>query len=505
MTIFFNKYIILLSIILLGAFLRLYNLSNDPAGFFCDEASIGYNAYSILTTGKDEYGVSYPVFFQSFGDYRPPLAIYSTIPFIILFGLNEFSTRLPSVAYGLITIVVMYFLGKEISYNKGNSFGLLVAFITATMPWLIHYNRTGFEFTIYVAFFTITELLLLKSVSSKTYIVPAFTIAALTLYTYQPARLLVPLLLTGFILIHKKLFLFHKKNTSAGLLTFFILSLPLVFSFFNGQGFARFNMVSVFSANLTFEKTILLIIQNYFIQLSPSYFISGEPTFITRHFVGGLTPLLISTLPFALIGIIHTFVKLKDNKNSQLLMFLLLIYPIAGAVTANAPFTSRSVIGAPLFAIFISIGIIQTILHTKGFIQSYFFTSAIIVVILLNLIFFIKFYIYQYPLYSADFWGWQYGAKDIVTYFSQHEKHYDQLVMAPEFNAPEIFFKFYAPNDCQKCMIGTPDTLYNAKLKQIFAVTPSYLLSHPQYHFRTLKNVIYPNKTIAFEIGKIVQ
>ncbi|MEK7534146.1 MAG: glycosyltransferase family 39 protein [Patescibacteria group bacterium] len=147
-------YVLLILIVFLGFFIRIYKLSETPTGFFADEASIGYNAYTILTKGTNEYGVSYPIFFQSFEDYRPPLAIYSTIPFIGLLGLNELSTRLPSVLYGLITIIAMYLIGKEISSKKSRSFGLLTAFITATMPWLIHYNRTGFEFTIYVTFFS---------------------------------------------------------------------------------------------------------------------------------------------------------------------------------------------------------------------------------------------------------------------------------------------------------------------------------------------------------------
>ena len=50
--------------------MRFVDVSNDPPGLYIDEASIGYNAYSILTTGKDQYGVPYPIWFESFGDYN---------------------------------------------------------------------------------------------------------------------------------------------------------------------------------------------------------------------------------------------------------------------------------------------------------------------------------------------------------------------------------------------------------------------------------------------------
>jgi hypothetical protein len=77
--------------------------------------------------------------------------------------------------------------------------------------------------------------------------------------------------------------------------------------------------------------------------------------------------------------------------------------------------------------------------------------------------------------------------------------------MTPEFNAPEIFFKFYAPQNCSKCMIGTPDTNYYPSLKQLFAVTPYYLQNHPDLKFNDFKTLYYPNGRIAFKIGEVVQ
>src|SRR5947209_1614488 len=72
-----------LTILIIGLIVRIYNLSDNPAGFQVDEASIGYNAYSILTTGKDEHGVFSPIFFQAFGEYKSPIQIYSTVPLIL--------------------------------------------------------------------------------------------------------------------------------------------------------------------------------------------------------------------------------------------------------------------------------------------------------------------------------------------------------------------------------------------------------------------------------------
>ncbi len=495
----------LIIILLLGFFLRSYRLVDNPAGFFCDEASIGYNAYSILSSGKDEYGVFFPIFFQSLGDYKSPIEIYSTVPFVAIFGLNELSTRLPSAFFGLITIFLMYLLGKELSPKNPKYLGLLAAFITATMPWLIHYSRIGVEFSVYCAFFTGTVYLFTKAHENKKFIVPAFLLSAITLYTYQPPKLLIPMLLLGILLIYRKTFLSHMRHTIMGVFSFFIISIPLLISFFNGEGFARFNMVSIFSAKLSFTESILHILQNYHIQLSPSYFLIGEPTFITRHFTGGLTPILLITIPFLLIGIVYAASTIKQSKISQILIYWLLIYPVAGAITVDAPFTSRSVIGAPLFALFISLGIAVTIFHAKTFAHKHTLTAIIIGTILLNLSFFTKFYFTQYPLYSADFWGWQYGARDIVRYFQENQSEYDDLVMAPEFNAPEIFFKFYAPHNCSKCQTGFPHDRWNPDRKQLFAITPAYLALHKEFMFQTKKSVYYPDGQTAFEIGTILK
>jgi predicted membrane-bound mannosyltransferase len=94
-------FVAFLIIIGLGFFLRVWDLDKNPAGFFCDEASIGYNAYQILKTGQDEYGIKFPLYFRAFGEYKPPLTIYPTIVPIFFLGLNEFSVRLISVIFQL--------------------------------------------------------------------------------------------------------------------------------------------------------------------------------------------------------------------------------------------------------------------------------------------------------------------------------------------------------------------------------------------------------------------
>src|SRR5437667_4318474 len=104
----------ILLIIIIASVLRLWQIGQVPASLDWDEASLGYNAYSILQTGKDEYGKVLPVVLESFGDYKPALYAYLIIPFLNIFGLTEIAVRLPAALIGIIAVLLTYFLTKEL-------------------------------------------------------------------------------------------------------------------------------------------------------------------------------------------------------------------------------------------------------------------------------------------------------------------------------------------------------------------------------------------------------
>ena len=113
-----KHFFLLIAIVIFAFVLRLYRINEIPAGFFCDEASYGYDAYSILTTGRDRYGNFMPLVFKSFGDYVPPVFIYSIIPNLLFFGLNEFSVRFTSIVYGILVIIFTYLLAEKVFNDK---------------------------------------------------------------------------------------------------------------------------------------------------------------------------------------------------------------------------------------------------------------------------------------------------------------------------------------------------------------------------------------------------
>src|SRR4030043_723244 len=97
-------------VFLVGFYLRVHDLTQSPPGFYLDEASIGYNAYSILKTGKDEYGVVWPLFFRAFGEYKNPLFIYALVPLIAINGLSIETIRLGAVVWGSLGVLATAWL-----------------------------------------------------------------------------------------------------------------------------------------------------------------------------------------------------------------------------------------------------------------------------------------------------------------------------------------------------------------------------------------------------------
>src|SRR5688500_14249166 len=110
-----KKHIVLLILIILTAgVLRLWQLGATPISPNWDEVALGYDAYSIIQTGRDEYGNLFPVVLRSFDDYKPALYAYLAIPPIATFGLNAFAVRLPSAIVGILAVLAVYFLVKEL-------------------------------------------------------------------------------------------------------------------------------------------------------------------------------------------------------------------------------------------------------------------------------------------------------------------------------------------------------------------------------------------------------
>jgi 4-amino-4-deoxy-L-arabinose transferase-like glycosyltransferase len=136
--------IIFISIsILISVFFHLFKFGQVPPCLNADEAAIGYNAYSVMETGRDEYGELFPIRFKSFGEYKMPFYIYASIPFIKLFGLNDLSVRLLNIVLGISFILLIYLLTNEIFNNK--KIAIISSFLISLTPWTYILTRHAHE------------------------------------------------------------------------------------------------------------------------------------------------------------------------------------------------------------------------------------------------------------------------------------------------------------------------------------------------------------------------
>ncbi|MBI2008486.1 hypothetical protein HYS82_02410, partial [Candidatus Amesbacteria bacterium] len=141
------KYLFL--ILISGFALRIAFISDFPPSLNWDEVSLGYNAYSLLKTGRDEWGIALPTIFRAFGDFKLPGYIYADVPFVSVLGLNPLSVRLPSIIAGTLLIILIYLLSRKLSAPP-----LLASLLAAISPWSLFLSRVAVEANLGIFLFT---------------------------------------------------------------------------------------------------------------------------------------------------------------------------------------------------------------------------------------------------------------------------------------------------------------------------------------------------------------
>ena len=204
-----NLILILILLLFLGT--RLFRISEIPPSVYWDEASIGYNAFSVLTTGRDEWGEFLPLHFRAFGEFKLPVYIYSVVVSEFIFGLTPLAVRLPAVLYGLLAVVGLYLIVSELTKKK--EIALISSFLFTITPWFFIFSRTGYEATAGLAFFVWAIYFL-----SKYNLVIATILFITSAYSYNSFRILTPIVL-GFSL----LYFFLKKKYVVVIISIVIL------------------------------------------------------------------------------------------------------------------------------------------------------------------------------------------------------------------------------------------------------------------------------------------
>ncbi len=260
-------------------------LDKSPYSLNWDEASLGYNAYSIATNGKDEWGNLYPINIRSFNDYKPALYAYTTIPFIKIFGLNQSTVRLPSAVFGSLSIVA-FFLILNLFTNRpmvSFIFSLLISF----EPWRIHFSRIALETNVSMALFSWGVYFLLRwflGNKRKLNFLAGFLFMAGAAYSYHSARLAFPVLmvllttdpLRRFIELKKRFFVssdLFRRLFLICFLTMLVLA-PMMVSGKSIGALQRFRQENIFSRYYPFSpKELYKEGLMEWLRINPAYYL----------------------------------------------------------------------------------------------------------------------------------------------------------------------------------------------------------------------------------------
>lgn len=458
--------IILICIATLAIFLRFNNLNSVPPSPSMDEVSIGYNAYSILKTGADEYGTKLPILLRAYDDWRPALYVYSVIPLIQLFGLNILAVRLPSVILSILTIIAVYFLVKELfkkwemgseKLDPASHVALLTSFLLAISPWHIYISRLGHEVNAGLFFIVFAILFFLKAINNRKglLLVLSSIFFVLALYTYQSEKVFAPLILFLLIIIYRdKVFKIEKKILAFALFLGLMLIIPIALATLSPEGLVRFKGTSAFTQESFYKRSadevlkfksegnifgeivnnrrlvpLKIFTVNYFSHFNPKFIFSnnGDESFKAPNF--GL--MYIWELPFLLIGVIYLLIM--QNKKAKLLLILwLMIALVAPSLTTGAPHAMRAFNVLPAPQILISLGVLRAI-------KSRLLYLSIAIIAIYFLVNFYKEYFYSFPKNQSS--SFQYSLHSAIKFVLKNES-YNKIIFSNKDNLYQSYM-FY--------------------------------------------------------------
>jgi 4-amino-4-deoxy-L-arabinose transferase-like glycosyltransferase len=464
--------VILSLIFLMGIFLRFYRLSEFPVGFHIDEAINGVNAYFILETGKDSNNNKFPLQTEVFGDYNPTGYSYLTILPIKLFGLNEFSTRLPGALLGGLTILASFLLAFSIFRNKTVS--LLSAFLVAISPWHIVFSRSSEEALVSLFFVVFGFALVFLSLENKSigYLTLGIISLALSFLMYFTPRIFVPLIFVLIIIYFFRTWYKQKNIKYKNFLIFsflFLVAAALFLTFGLRGGENRFKQVSIFGSmetKLVMEEQIredgvvgtsvfvARLLHNKFINYSLTY-ISNYIDYFSGNFLfirGGL-PIWLKTegvgliylieLPFLLTGLV--LLATNKNKMHKIPLLWLLIAPLVAAITTDdIPNMRRSLAMFPIIEIISAIGFFYILQNKKGLLK-YSIFSVTAIFLILNFIYFTHQYFIHTKIHRT--WYRNNGAKSMINTIEKSYNDYDKIIVTKSTGGIYPLILFYMKMD----------------------------------------------------------
>lgn len=463
----------LIAIFLVALVLRVYGLGQNPPSLNWDEVSQGYNAYSILKTGHDDWGQFLPITnFRAYGDYPTTLYLYLVIPFIATLGLNEFAIRLPSALCGALLSVVIYYLGKRIF--KREDVSLFAAAITAISPWSFLLSRQVIQTTPAVLILSVGVWLFIKGMQQNLkWAIVGSAVLALSAYAYHNTRILAPIILLSLLFLYRSILFKKRKVLLTILVLTFLFFIPLGFSLLGGQAGARAVWVGIldqgainrineargasslppFASKLVNNKVTYFTLSatvNYVRYFDP-FFLAFKGGTQYQFSVQDFGVLNVAEMPLFYIGLGYLIWKIKKlSTELRVVLIWLILGPLPGAITRDAYQIVRTNIMLPPVLLTVGFGASKVFDFFKNQLRMHrmYTASFLFLLSLTSFSMYLLNFAYDYPEKYSQ--AWQYGYKQAIEYAQQNYGNYDQIIFTKKYGEPHEFVLFYTKYDPAK-------------------------------------------------------
>ena len=456
-----KKIFLLPIIVLLGIFLRIYLMDNFPVQLSPDEVTQLYDAISIAQTGRDIYGNFLPTMFVSVNDYKPPFYIYMTSLIYLFFGNKEIIIKIPGMIFGILLIPAIFFFILKLL--KSEKIAFLGAFLTSISPFEIFFSRKSFESITGISFILLGFTFLIVYVQRKEgmkWVYLGFLFLVFAMYTYFSHAIIIPILMTIFLLIYKDTFWKSRKKILFPILFAIVLLLPLMFVILTNTG-SRYRSQTVFIGQdinlgkqidfiksdnylltqlLSLKSTTDFAFNRYLKQFNPSY-LFGNGLDMTNQGPLGMGILYSTQLFFLFLGLIYL---VKNNsrlrKENLFILSWILVGMIPSGITFEETSPHRSIMVFTMLDILTAVGIfyLLSLIISYNLRYKYIAYISLIFLFLFQLIYFLNIYFVNFPYEKSQFI--QYPFKEVAKFSWLNYNNYDQIVFDPLFgqHAPVI-------------------------------------------------------------------
>lgn len=376
------KNIWLVLLIIIASFLLLsYKITQVPPGINGDEAAIAYNATLVAKSGKVEVGNRFPLFIPTGSDWKQPVTFYLTVAAFNIFGPSYELLRGVSVFLALTSMVLLFFLAKEL---LGSGAGIVAMLLFLSTPIILIQSHLALENIAPIPFVIFWLWMLIKFAKSadRKFLVFAGMALGAGVFSYYGMRLIVPVL--GLLT------LFYLKKARS-IFTFIAGSLPFLLLLLWANGHYP---GAVFGNNRPFwVNSYQQFFLPYISLFDPSFlFLKGDATIY--HSTGTTGMFLLATLPLFVLGV----VKAIREKNPIYRFFLICFFfsPILYGFVGESYRASRLLAIVPFYILISTLGFVSlAVIKVK--VVRLLVIAGIFTLIVANYINFAKDYWYSYP------------------------------------------------------------------------------------------------------------